>query len=218
MKRAVMVTLGLLVVAQAEEAKPTRAEQVLKQVEDWPAEELMALASGINETLLRRLLTPAPGYKRAFARHPDIKVTRILQRGLIQGIKEPRGGGAYFSFETGSHSYNECPDLELQHGRFLSGFYGNNIGLVIPVDVESIADVTMKHLPGSFSLEAKKFRDHARGQRNRPEAEQGVVYVIRSVRFGEADVIAAFEVLQTDAYGATFAWKLLKKSEVGRRR
>ncbi|MHC4847252.1 MAG: hypothetical protein ACYTEG_02225 [Planctomycetota bacterium] len=219
MKNALVLLLALLVVAQADEPKPSPAAQVLKQIEDWPVGELITLDREIDELLLKRLLTPAPGYVRAFARHPGIKVARILQLGLLQGIKEPRGGGAYFSFETGSHSYNERPDLQLQHSRFHSGFYGSNIGRVVPVEVDGVADVTEKHLPESFALDAREFYKQARAIREeKPAPEQGTVYVIRSVRFGEADVIAAFEVLQTDTYGVTLAWKLLKKSEVGRRR
>lgn len=218
MRNAIVLVVGVMLVAQAEEPKPAPADVVLKQIEKWPVGELFALQQGINELLLKRLLTPAPEYRKAFARQREVKVARIVQRGLLQGIREPRGGGAYFSFETGSHSYNEKPDLELQRGRFHSGFAGGDFGLVVPIDVKSIADVTLDHLPESFKLEARDFYKQGRKMRDRPEAEQGTVYMIRSVRWSDADLIAAFEVLQTDDYGITFAWKFLQKKAVGARR
>ncbi|MHC4939548.1 MAG: hypothetical protein ACYTHK_11310 [Planctomycetota bacterium] len=217
MRNALVLVCALLVVAQADEPKPAPADLVLRQIEKWPVGELFALRAGIDQLLLKRLLTPAEDYRRAFAHDRTINVARILERGLLQGVPEPRGGGAYFSFETRSHSYDKKPDIELQNGYFKSGFAGGDIGLVVPIDVKSVIDATLEHQPDAFKLDPPQFCKHARSARERATAETGKVYMIRSIRWRQADLVAAFEVLQRDEYGLTFAWKLLEKQAVGER-
>jgi hypothetical protein len=218
MRRAILVVFGSMLVVQAAEPRPSPVPAELKRLAEWSVKDLVALREGIDAMLVERLTKPSREHVATVAGMPDVDVARIVQRGLLSGVKEPRGGGAYFSFTTKSHSYNEKPDIELQNGYFTSGFAGGDFGMVYSVDARSVADVTEKHYPGLFKLDPREFYKQGRGIRQKPNAEKGVVYVIRSIRWGSTDLIAAFEVLDVDAYTVTFAWRLMRKNAVGSRR
>ena len=46
-----------------------------------------------------------------------------------------------------------------------------------------------------------------------PVAEDGGVYVVRSVHWGKHDTLAAFQVIGTDRHGVTIAWRQIRSYE-----
>lgn len=134
---------------------------------------------------------------------------RIITRGLLDGMTIGRGGGAYFSFETGLNDYNQGPDLELQGGEFQSGFYGGCVGAVHRLEGVSFAEVSVMHVPEDLRDARGLTREASRNYPD-PRCKVGEVYVVRSDRAEEYDVLAAFRVTEVDAYGAFFDWRVLK--------
>ena len=211
-----IATLILLLVVQADEPAPTEREKVLEVARAWKTADLLDLKADIDRLVFERLTTPARAHIKAFEGRKDVSVIRLVRRGLIK-IRSPRGGGAYYSFETRSHDYNEKPDIELQKTYFRSGFAGGDLGAVVPVEARQLQDVTLEHAPPLLKLAPGKFHAEGRKLGERAHAKKGQVYLIRSVRWNETDLTAAFQVLDTDAYGATLAWRLLRTGPVGPR-
>jgi hypothetical protein len=172
----------------------------------------------------------------------DTGTARLLPRGKYEHVVEKRGGGAYYSFATRDNSYDKEPDLELQNGRYRSGFYGNNWGHVMdlgPITVESVPDGPSVLPPGlAEDLRAKweflwkdagtnerdfsgEFRSEASRlgvDRNHVPAVAGHTYVVRAILVGEHDHLVAFTPVEQDDYGQTLVWRILKKWKVPSRR
>jgi len=160
-------------------------------------------------------------------------VARILSRGIAGPLIAKRGGGAYVSFVTGEASYDREPSLHLDAGRFRSGFYGGAIGLVLELDDLPLDRVTASMHPPAPVREAWRFLwdveladapevlapDDLRkaselGLRRGAPALANTTYLLRSISPGEHDVLAAFRTVDTDAYGCTIAWRLLRSVPV----
>lgn len=199
---------------------PDAKEQIQAWVRQLPLPQHVEVARAVRAALDRRLLTPA---KKWMSRKPagaDAGVNRILNRGRFETVTLVRGGGAYFSFSTRSNDYDHAPDLELQGWVFSSGFGGGDTGRVEIIDAGSLDAVTIHAVPPHLvTLPAMSFY-HAerRMQPSRPPAMVGKVYVIRSVQWRTSDLIAAFQILEQDDNGVTFAWKVLKMLPVPHRR
>ena len=112
------------VAAQYDTPEMTR---VIQQVERMPLEEHAALVDRLRSALDGRLLTPDAELLQRYGElkgRDDAGVARLITRGLFDKRTRVRGGGAYFSFVTQSNDYNKTPDIELQNGKFRSGFAG----------------------------------------------------------------------------------------------
>jgi hypothetical protein len=141
-----------------------------------------------------------------------------------------RGGGAYYSFATRSHSYNSQPDIELQNGRFSSGFYGLSFGAIYrlgPVDLAQI-DTSGATLPAGITkkaevawprlwapIDAKRAmkREQQRDVFWRHQASVGDVgstYILRAWLRAEHDILVAFRIEKKGPYGVTIVWRKLK--------
>jgi hypothetical protein len=176
------------------------------------------IAEATRVTLRKRLLEPLGGYARAYDRvDKSIRVNRILNRGLFESRDLPRGGGAYFSFTKRSNDYNDSVHLGLELWQFSSGFAGGDVGMVVEVPAKGIRDVSVKDIPAELRLSASKFEAHCRVAATSPPANPGQLYIVRAVRWDEHDLVVAFEVLQKDRYGVTFAWKILKRQPTPKR-
>ena len=210
-------------------------DEIVAKAKKLSIREHADLVRKLGLALGNRLLKPDP--KLAVRLPKGVSVNRILNRGLFGNELGVRGGGAYFSFVRKSNDYNHAPNIELQQWKFSSGFAGSDFGLVKFAHVGSLAKVTVENLPDLLKLPANQFykdgRDHWRTlwqqqkQQNaqgpleppNPPAEVGRVYVVRSVLWSNADVLAAFQVLEKDEFGVTIAWKVLKNfPNPGRRR
>ena len=161
------------------------------------------------------------------SKNPDVKIN---------------GGGAYYSFAFLSHEYGFGSDLELSTTlRFLDGkrlpawyqfsvgFAGADYGMMTTVDDVALEDITrddprvrylLNYLPRrtepAARREALAFRrgklvDLQLYQSSLP-IRLNTTYLLRSINYGESDVVVAFRVVRQDTDASvTIAWKLLKK-------
>jgi hypothetical protein len=169
-------------------------------------ESLYALQRRLQETLGARLLAvPAsPGTAT------DSGVVRLLQRGRYAGLTRVRGDGAYFSFVTRSHSYDDEPDLEWQQDNFCSGFYGGNTGAFVDLGDVPLADVSIAQLPSPLVPQSPSPTEVGDCE-DRVRVKLNNTYALRSVLEDEHDVLAAFRPIAQDDHGMTIEWRLLQR-------
>jgi len=171
------------------------------------------------------------------ARRMGAQVFKLLPRGMFPNVSSSqkiekdnplgvRGGGAYYSFATGSHSYNKTPQIELQKGNFSSGFGGMDYGFFVDLGAQDLTsiDLTAAEAKYFFTYRSPVFEKdiltehqsvHARRIGNFTTfgalpAVAGHTYLLRALNFDEADTLVALQVLRIDSDGATtIAWKKL---------
>jgi hypothetical protein len=165
---------------------------------------------------------------QAEAQLQGVKVFKILPRGMYAtyfnaykdeenplGIRE---GGSFFSFSTGSHSYNSIPQIGLEQGTFNTGFAGMNYGLITDLGRLSLSNVTVdteevrylsSYKPFRFEKQSREEAQNVHGRKvgnatyfRHIPARLGHTYVLRAITFGHADVLAALHVLRVDSDGS----------------
>lgn len=211
----------------ASSQSPTRA-QLQANIEKLRAELVAREAE---------FLAPSPADVAAYPglMHQDGSgVIRLLSREAFDSPKKLtlRGGGAYYSFTRLTHEYGNGSDIELANGEFGVGFAGADYGFIAKLENVSILNVELD-TPGVATLAARttptleaRARDEHRlaregltlgntSYRNRVPVEVGASYVLRSVSYGESDVVVCFEVLRKDEDGSVvLAWRMLKRLPV----
>ena len=178
------------------------------------------------------ILQPEPS-DIELAERKGLKVVKILPRGMmdmeVNGY-DLRGGGAYYSFVKASHSYNRTPQIELQQGKFSSGFAGANYGLLknlgqmdLTVIDEKTSDVAflLNYTPAKYEPEARAEYDKMRrrgpgisGFMNSVPAVEGATYLLRGIHYehGGGDSVVAFNVHRINKDGSLILfWKSLKE-------
>jgi hypothetical protein len=167
------------------------------------------------------------------AQRQGLKVVKILPRGLMDlevNEYDLRGGGAYYSFVKASHSYNRTPQIELQQGRFSSGFAGANYGLLknlgqmdLTVIDEKTPDVAflLSYTPAKYEPEARAEYDKMRrrgpgisGFMQSVAAAEGAAYLLRGIQYehGGGDSVVAFNVHRINKDGSMILfWKPIKE-------
>ena len=109
------------------------------------------------------------------------------------------------------HAIEECACRILAEGILIGHEAGIGVVLVDELEISVVEVETIDVVPLRIAIvEADQDRivDCFRGA---DDLDAGVL------EGGEADLLAAFEVLQVDDYGVTFAWRLLETKKVGRR-
>jgi hypothetical protein len=185
---------------------------------------------------LSELLEPDPS-SVAEAKRMGAEVIKLLPRGFFKDLSSSdnrekdnpvgvRGGGAYFSFATGSHSYNETPQIELQNGHFSTGFAGMDYGFFVDLGEMELAslDPTSREALYFLNYKSPVFEKDIRLEHGSVHGKRigefttygalsavvGHSYLLRAINFGEADTLVAFQVLKIGADGSTtIAWKKL---------
>jgi hypothetical protein len=167
----------------------------------------------------------------AAAQEGNAGVFRILPREKYdKDVFKVRGGGAYYSFTNGSHSYDSTPQISLEQNFLQVGFYGASYGFLTDLGETQLAKIDEKtkgvNLLASYQppLELVKARieqKKARGfeaeniaYKDRLPAIVGHSYVVRAISYDEADVLVAFKIYRRDADGSLIIfWKLLENFE-----
>lgn len=179
--------------------------------------KLIADLSEKIQSLENELLEPSSEDKE-FATSKGLTAIRLLPRGTFGENTFGRGGGAYYSFTTGSHSYNRTPEIELQRKRLSVGFAGADYGFIVDLGVRSITtlDTTSPELKFMSEYRAPKYekdiRSEARSLHNRKidgvqygrdlEAVEGHSYLLRAITFDEADILVGFTVIRIEDDGS----------------
>jgi hypothetical protein len=187
-----------------------------------------------QSTKLPEILTPDT-YLRSQAENEGISVFKLVPRGMF---KDPdgsysdrdnpigiRGGGAFYSFSTGSHSYNKIPQIMLESDNFGTGFSGLNYGFLIDLGIAPVTAVTadMAELEFLTSYKPPTIIADIRNEQYKSRIETkgfaycrrlpviiGHTYVLRAIGYDEADVLVALNVVgKGDDGSLTIAWKKL---------
>jgi hypothetical protein len=175
------------------------------------------------------VLKPDAVYKEA-AEAEGFNVFKILPRGNDQKISA-RGGGAYYSFTSRSHSYDDIPQLGLEKGVLKVGFYGAHYGLMADLGAASLSAVDKslpevafldEYKPPIYEPEIRKEQTRSHNYSvnglnfsRRQKAVAGHTYVLRAIGFGESDTMVAFNIREIYPDGsAVIFWKEIKQFEV----
>lgn len=197
-------------------------KELAPRVDELNVDDQIALMKHVQRSLTAKLLAPSDESWKGFESlkdKGDAGLARILERGLFEGMVTPRGGGCYWSFSKQSNDYGKWPQLELQQWTFGTGFYGSNGGSVVKLDGASLLTMDESAVPEDLRAAPEDVLGKGRKSRaDRPKAEAGAVYAVRAVMWDECDVLAAFQVVSVDAYGATIAWRVLKTYDVPKRK
>ena len=141
-----------------------------------------------------------------------------------------RGGGAYYSFVTRSHSYDSQPDIQLSGGRLSSGFAGRDFGTIYPLGTLGIGEIdgAGEQIPAGIPEASAKAwpvlwapidpqkaanRDHQRDpfwQREASSVAVGESYLLRAWCGRGHDVLVALHIAEKTEYGLTLVWRKLR--------
>ena len=139
-----------------------------------------------------------------------------------------RGGGAFYSFSTGSHSYNKTPQIQLYDtsAKFSTGFAGMDYGFFVDLGARDLTAIDLNAVETQYFLTyqspvlEKDIRTEYHSSHGRHiggfrtyqflPAVAGHTYLLRAFNFPEADTLVALQVLKIDNDGGTtIAWKRL---------
>lgn len=178
------------------------------------------------------LLAPSDEDRKAYAEFlakPDTGLVRLLPREKWEEKLSIKGGGSYYSFTLRSNEYGRATDIGLEQGQLRAGFAGADFGFMTDlgdVPLESVSNETegVRFMAG---FEAPSMETDARvaGRQFQParreegwsyvrtlRAAAGRTYALRSIVYGESDVLVAFRVLRKENDGSVvLLWKLLQK-------
>jgi hypothetical protein len=176
-----------------------------------------------QSTKVPEILTP-DAYLRSQAETDGFTVFKLVPRGMF---KDPegsyadrdnpigiRGGGAYYSFTTGSHSYNKVPQIGYENCRLSVGFYGFNYGTITdlgPVPLSALSSEStelapfLRYVPARFE---KEIRKEAMAYQRSVPAVTGHTYALRAISYDEADTVVVFNISNMEQNGSlTILWK-----------
>ena len=205
--------------------------------------ELIQVAVQAQRTLRERLLEPPADLRRSCASLlaiPSTGLARILHRGKL-GTDEVnalgvKGAGSTFSFATLEHGMDQEPDLVLEQGHFISMGEGPGVLDLGVVPLEDLPATETPVPPELAAAEQKAWKvfwavaiDPVKGFKPGYRAAvralhigpatpvPGHTYLVRGLRPGKHDVLAAFEAIAEDANGWTIAWRVLRIAPIGER-
>jgi RNA polymerase sigma-70 factor (ECF subfamily) len=214
--------------AAANQEGPSKEELAAKSLDD-----LADMAIRVEDELRKRLLTPDEQLtKQWLSEHPGtpMEFARLLSRTKFSPLFEygavgVRGGGAYYSFVTRSHSYDEQPTIGLQQD-FTGSFYGGSAAAIVdlgaidpglvPSNLDAQASETYVALSRAPALSdagvdpelSSVITECERTARNTPQLQH--TYLLRRYSSHEHDLLAIFVPIQQDEFGVTLAWRVLK--------
>lgn len=165
-----------------------------------------------------------------FLAQPGTGLVRLLPREKWDGKLSTRGGGAYYSFTRRTHEYGSGNDIELQRDNLSVGFAGVDFGFManlgdtplemVSNDAEAVRFASAFKAP-TVELEARaakrSFWETGRREgefvyRSELPVVAGSTYVLRSIGYGDSDVLVAFRVLRKDSDGSVvLLWKMLQE-------
>ena len=213
---------------------------------DLGLNELVRLIRDLREHAIRRLLSVPEEVRE---RHAELVgqdpesygarsgFARILHRWKWGPLITLREAGGYFSFLTGSNSYDDQPDLSFEQGRFSSGFAGGDEGWLLDLGDIPFAELggvlagSMPKTLGERGREAWDFfgrvRATTRGRRreityaeaeraeelglsDRVRATLGHSYLLRTVLFDTHDHLVVFTVIGEDEAGLSLVYNVLQ--------
>jgi hypothetical protein len=230
MKSVIAISLFIVTCSLSAFSQSDSRAGLLKELETKRAE----LAK-----LEQAVLQPAAEDREAYAQflaQPNTGLIRLLPREKYESHANNksgltiRGGGAYYSFVRLTHEYGFGSDIELQQNDLSVGFAGADYGLMTMIDEVPLENITSELPRAAFLLGYKPpTEDAAARQEGRSFHPPGktvdgltytrrlpvrvnATYLLRSISYGDSDVLVAFRVVRKDSDDSVIiAWKLLKK-------
>lgn len=164
------------------------------------------------------------------AEKEDFKVFRIMPRERYDHKLTVQGGGSYYSFTTKSHDYQKIAQVGLEQNALRVGFAGADYGFIADLGEIALADVITETAEVNFLLnykpptnepdvriEQRKAWNYETDGLTFKSSVPAIVehsYVLRSISFGDADILVAFKVYRKDADGSLIIfWKNIKDFE-----
>ncbi|MCU0238320.1 MAG: hypothetical protein MUC29_02680 [Pyrinomonadaceae bacterium] len=177
-------------------------------------EELKLLAVGENDIEL--------------AKEQGFGVFKLLPRGKYEKqLPSIRGGGAYYSFYLRVSDYGRGSDIELQQNKLSVGFAGADYGFLKDLGKLSLVSVTknnsdnflLNYVPPTNEPDIRKEQRKANnyevnGQIYKDDLPVivGNTYLLRSISFGDSDILVAFNIHRQDSDGSLIIfWKMLEQ-------
>ena len=179
------------------------------------------------------LLAPSDEDRKTYAEflsQPHTGLVRLLPRERWNGKLSTRGDGAFYSFARTTQEYGYGSDLMLEQDQFRVGFAGADFGFMVNlgnVPVETLAaEAEALHFMASFKTPAAEPEARAAyrqfgtdGQRAGAWTYKSSLpvftnntYALRSINYGNSDVLVVFRVVRKDFDGSVvLLWKLLEK-------
>lgn len=178
------------------------------------------------------LLAPSDEDRKTYAEflaRPDTGLVRLLPREKWEYKLSMMGGGAYYSFTLRTNEYGRSTDIGLDQGQFRVGFGGADFGFMtdlggVPLEEVSAETEAVRFMAG-FEAPSLEMEARMAGRQFYPArreggwsyvrtlaAAPGKTYAVRSVVYGESDVLVAFHVVRKDDDGSVvLLWKILQK-------
>jgi hypothetical protein len=182
---------------------------------------------------------PNIGSTRLNSRNPNDKPTYVSQESLDVAAASKKqktltitGGGSYYSFVKLTHEYGRGSDISLERDHLKVGFAGADYGMIVKLGDIAIENLSVTHplvVPLTRYIPAKTLTDARVEQKrfsseteieglplkDRVPAEVNATYLLRSISYGDSDVLVAIKVARKDSDGSLIiAWKLLEKYSV----
>ena len=230
MKSVIVVTLFIATCSFSALGQSDSRAALLKELETKRAE---------LGKLELRVLEPAAEDREAHAQfltQPNTGLLRLLPREKYDSHAKNksgltiRGGGAYYSFVLLTHEYGRGSDILLEQNYLSVGFAGADYGILTMIDEVPLENVTSELPQAAFLLgynppsedaaarqEGRSF--HAPGKTidgitysRRLPVQVNATYLVRSISYGDSDVLVALRVVRKDTDDSLIiTWKLLKK-------
>ena len=165
------------------------------------------------------------------AKKENANVFRLLPREKYdKDVFEVRGGGAFYSFVSQSHDYNQIPQISLEQDFLQTGFYGASYGFLTDLGKIPLAEIgsstkgfefLVNYRPPELLSEARREKFKSSGfeqekivYKERLPVTVGNTYFLRAISFKEADTLAAFTIRRKDEDGSLIIfWKIIKNFE-----
>jgi hypothetical protein len=139
-----------------------------------------------------------------------------------------RGGGAYFSFTTESHSLNRVPEIELD-GKFMTS--AASLAFFADLGSRDLTDIDSALIEAQFFVSYKppmlladiaherkalnSLRIGKTSLEQNPKPTTGNSYLLRVMTWEKADLVVAFQILRSEPDGSiTIAWKTIAVLQV----
>jgi len=230
MKSIIAVTLFIVTCSLSAFSQSDSRADLLRELETKRAE---------LGKLELRVLEPAAEDREAHAQflaQPNTGLIRLLPREKYDFHAKGKsgltmnGGGAFYSFVRLTHEYGRGSDILLEQNYLSVGFAGADYGIITMIDEMPLENVTAELSPVTFLLgynppsEEAAARQEGRSFHTPGKTIEGITYqrrlpvkvnatyLVRSISYGDSDVLVAFRVVRKDSDDSLIiAWKLLKK-------
>jgi len=152
-----------------------------------------------------------------------------INSGTGQNRRHARDGGAYYSFDRLTHAYGYGSDLSLEQGLFNVGHAGADYGFLANLGDVPLESITLDTAQTKLFATYIPVRKESDAREEYRRFQQGVsidgmlvksrlpmrlhsTYLLRSINYGDSDLLVAFRVVELDAEGTPLIlWKRLKR-------